>query len=281
MILSSLNGYECHQFGIQPTHQPSCPLQLLAPSQAGPCQAQLCRTAAPAGATMEDELPTANWSSCHMGALIFVTGLSLFNFSYSASNIGGVLLYLDSAHTDCSHEAICLHSSLWKGILVSSCLVGAFFGALFAGPLADHFGRRTTLLTNNFFFIVGSLSSALSPGIQCLVVSRCVVGIGVGIASALVHVYIGEVVPAGRRGEHGAILVMMGTSGILVANLVCWAISDWRWVFALGVVPALLQVIWGSAIMPESSLWYRQRPKSLAMARRSFQAVALGSRLHW
>lgn len=224
---------------------------------------------------MEDELPTANWSSCHMGALIFVTGLSLFNFSYSASNIGGVLLYLDSAHTDCSHEAICLHSSLWKGILVSSCLVGAFFGALFAGPLADHFGRRTTLLTNNFFFIVGSLSSALSPGIQCLVVSRCVVGIGVGIASALVHVYIGEVVPAGRRGEHGAILVMMGTSGILVANLVCWAISDWRWVFALGVVPALLQVIWGSAIMPESSLWYRQRPKSLAMARRSFQAVAL------
>ena len=227
------------------------------------------------GATMEDELPTANWSSCRMGALIFATGLSLFNFSYSASNIGGVLLYLDSAHTDCSHEAICLHSSLWKGILVSSCLVGAFFGALFAGPLADYFGRRATLLANNFFFIVGSLSSALSPGILCLVVSRCVVGIGVGIASALVHVYIGEVVPAGRRGEHGAILVMMGTSGILVANLVCWAISDWRWVFALGIVPALLQVIWGSAIMPESTLWHKQRPKSLAMARRSFQVAAI------
>lgn len=223
----------------------------------------------------DEDLPTSNWSTCRIGGLIFVTGLSLFNFSYSASNIGGVLLYLDSAHADCSHEAICLHSSLWKGLLVSSCLVGAFFGALCAGPLADHCGRRATLLANNAFFILGSLSCAFSPGILWLILSRCVVGIGVGIASALVHVYIGEVVPASRRGEHGAILVMMGTGGILVANLVCWVVSGWRWVFALGSVPAFLQILGGLAIMPESTLWHRQRSRDLDLARKSLEVVAI------
>ena len=218
-----------------------------------------------------EDLPTSHWSSWQVAALIFVTGLSLFNFSYSASNIGGILLYLDSAHSDCSHEAICLHSSLWKGLLVSSCLVGAFFGALFAGPLADHFGRRATLLTNNWFFILGSLSCAWSPGIVSLVISRCVVGLGVGAASALVHVYIGEVVPASRRGEHGAILAMMGTGGILVANLVCWAVPHWRWVFAFGCLPALLQVICGRT-MPESN---RNQPEAKYLARRSFEVVCM------
>ena len=200
-----------------------------------------------------EEAPTAAFSSCQMSVLIFVTGLSLFNFSYSASNIGGVLLYLDSSHTDCSMNAICLDSSLMKGVLVSSCLVGAFCGALSAGTLAVQYGARKMLLANNVFFIVGSISSALAPGILSLVLSRCVVGIGVGVASALVHVYIGEVVPAERRGEHGATLVMMGTGGILVANLVCWLLADrWRLVLALGSLPAIIQLSWGSMIMPES-----------------------------
>lgn len=209
---------------------------------------------------VDEEAPAASYTSCQMGALIFVTGLSLFNFSYTASNIGGVLLYIDRAHTDCSKDAICLDSSLMKGILVSSCLVGAFSGALFAGTLAVRYGPRTILLANNFFFIVGSISSALAPGILCLILARCVVGIGVGIASALVHVYIGEVVPADRRGEHGATLVMMGTGGILVANLTCWLLSHhWRWVLALGCVPAMIQLVWGSMIMPESSSWSAPR----------------------
>ena len=81
----------------------------------------------------------------------------------------------------------------------------------------------------------------------------------------------------GRRGEHGAILVMMGTSGILAANLVCWAMaSAWRWVLALGMVPAVLQVIWGYFVLPESRTWLQQRPKQMALARGSFEVAMLG-----
>ena len=200
--------------------------------------------------------PTTSYSSRRMVALILVTGLSLFNFGYNSANIGGVLLYLDSSQTACSQKAICLSSPLMKGVLVSSCLVGAVLGALFAGTLAAQQGPRTTLLMNNVFFIVGSISSALAPGILSLILSRCILGLGVGSASAITHVYIGEVVPAERRGEHGALLVVLGTGGILVANLVSWCMAEhWRWVFAFGAVPAMLQLLWGSVIMPESPHW--------------------------
>ena len=222
----------------------------------------------------DEESPTASYSSCQMVTLILVTGLSLFSFGYNAANIGGVLLYLDSSHTDCFKSSVCLNSSLMKGVLVSSCLVGAFLGALFAGTLAARRGARSTLLMNNFFFVAGSICSALAPGILCLVLARCVVGVGVGAASAMVHVYMGEVVPAERRGEHGALLAMMGTSGILVANLMCWYLAErWRWVLAFGGLPAMIQLLWGSLIMPESPLWTAKLQRGRSSPMHSIQIV--------
>ena len=201
---------------------------------------------------MGDEFEvTAGYSSWQMRALVFTTGLCLFNFTSTASNIGAVLLYIDRAHTDCSREAICLESSMAKGLLVSSCLVGAAVSAFFSGTVAVHCGVRRVILWNNLFFIFGALSSALAPGLWALILARCLSGIGAGAASALAHVYIGSVVSPRRRGEYGAILVMMGTLGILVANLVCWALAArWRLSLASGALPALLQLAL-SPCMPE------------------------------
>ena len=201
---------------------------------------------------MGDEFEaTKGYSAWQMNALVFTTGLCLFNFTSTASNIGAVLLYIDRAHTDCSQEAICLESSMAKGLLVSSCLVGASVGAFFSGTVAVHCGVRRVILWNNLFFVLGALCSALAPGLWPLILARCISGIGAGTASALAHVYIGSVVSPKRRGEYGAILVMMGTAGILVANLVCWALAArWRWSLASGALPALLQVALGP-MMPE------------------------------
>jgi len=192
--------------------------------------------------------------------LVLVTSISLFEFGYNTASISGVLLYIDAAEFDCSQQAICLMNSVQKGYVVSSCLFGACFGALMAGSLADRFGRRTVLLANNVFFILGPLGMAMAPTVHILAAARAIAGIGVGISSALVHVYIGENVPASRRGEQGAILVMMGTGGILVSTLASWLLQDdWRTVLGLAILPAMLQLVLGPLFMPESPAWLRMQ----------------------
>lgn len=211
----------------------------------------------------------ASAGSNRLFRLVLLTSLSLFNFGYNTASIGGALLYIDLESVNCELESVCLTSSFEKGYVVSSCLLGACFGALVAGSLADRYGRRTVLLANNFFYILGPLGMAMAQSAIVLAAARSLTGIGVGIASALVHLYIGENVPASRRGEYGAILVMMGTGGIFMANLVSYIFGgQWRTILALGMMPGVLQVIFGPGAMPESPCWLRdqelQRQRSAA-----------------
>mmetsp|Transcript_25883 Transcript_25883/g.86132 ORF Transcript_25883/g.86132 Transcript_25883/m.86132 type:complete len:499 (+) Transcript_25883:159-1655(+) len=192
--------------------------------------------------------------------LVFVTGLSLFNFGYNTASISGALLYIDLDQTDCSAEVVCLTSAFEKGCVVSSVLLGACLGALSGGPLGDRFGRSRALIYNNAFYIIGPVGMALSQSVETLSATRALTGFGVGVSSALVHLYIGESVPAARRGEYGALLVMLGSGGVLVANLVAYALGDmWRLDLGLSAASALLQVLMGPFWMPESPAWLMKR----------------------
>jgi len=192
--------------------------------------------------------------------LVFVTGLSLFNFGYNTASISGALLYIDLDQTDCSAEVVCLTSAFEKGCVVSSVLLGACLGALSGGPLGDRFGRSRALIYNNAFYIIGPVGMALSQSVETLAATRALTGFGVGVSSALVHLYIGESVPAARRGEYGALLVMLGSGGVLVANLVAYALGDmWRLDLGLSAAPALLQVLLGPFWLPESPAWLMKR----------------------
>ena len=60
-----------------------------------------------------------------------------FLFGYDTSNIGSAL------------DFIPYHlSSFWTGYLVAGASLGAGAGALIAGPLTDHFGRKVLLITD-------------------------------------------------------------------------------------------------------------------------------------
>jgi sugar porter (SP) family MFS transporter len=71
--------------------------------------------------------------------------------------------------------------------------------------------------------------------------------------------YIAEISPAAIRGRNVAINQLTVVIGILVTNLVNYALSDngsnaWRWMFGLGCIPSViffLGVLW----LPESPRW--------------------------
>jgi MFS family permease len=57
---------------------------------------------------------------------------------------------------------------------------GELIGSLFWGPIADHFGRRFAFVFACLLITAGGALSAFSPNYEALLVTRGVVGFGVG-----------------------------------------------------------------------------------------------------
>ena len=78
---------------------------------------------------------------------------------------------------------------------MSLALLGAFFGALIAGPCSDAFGRKPVIIASDIIFTIGSLVMATAETIPILIIGRLIVGLAVGVASMIVPVYLSEIAP--------------------------------------------------------------------------------------
>lgn len=91
------------------------------------------------------------------------------------------------------------------------------------------------------------------------ITARFVAGIGVGMASMLSPMYIAEISPAPVRGRMVSLNQLTIVLGILVTNLVNYALRNngddaWRWMFGLGLIPSSL-FCFGIIFLPESPRW--------------------------
>ncbi|CAD5322127.1 unnamed protein product [Arabidopsis thaliana] len=82
--------------------------------------------------------------------------------------------------------------------------LGGAVGALFSGQLAVILGRRRTLWACDLFCIFGWLSIAFAKNVLWLDLGRISLGIGVGLTSYVVPVYIAEITPKHVRGAFSA-----------------------------------------------------------------------------
>ncbi|HVI99827.1 MAG TPA: sugar porter family MFS transporter [Sphingomonas sp.] len=147
------------------------------------------------------------------------------------------------------------------GWVVSAALLGSLFGALGAGPAADRIGRRRIIAVAAFIFSLGIVGAALSPDVAMLIASRLVLGVAVGIATAIIPVYISEIAPAQERGAHTGLFQIMIMIGVLASSIVALALAPygaWRWMFGLGLLPALAMLV-GTRWLPESPRWLVKR----------------------
>src|SRR4051794_7614741 len=185
----------------------------------------------------------------HVLSAASVTALGGLLFGYDTGVVSGALLFLKTQFGGLS--------SFQQELVTSFLLVGAMFGALGAGRVADRIGRRPAILITAVVFVVGVLLAAFAPTFWSLVVARFVIGLAVGSASMTVPLYIGEVAPPRLRGGLVSLNQLAITSGIVVSYLVDYGLSstaNWRLMFGLAVIPAVLLFV-GVLAQQESPHW--------------------------
>jgi SP family arabinose:H+ symporter-like MFS transporter len=191
--------------------------------------------------------------------LTLLATLGGFLFGYDTSNIGSALKLLPY-HV----------GSFATGYLVAGASLGAAAGALCAGPLTDRFGRKSLLIVDALIYAIGSILAAVTPNVAVLMIARTLIGLAIGADSAIATAYIAEYAPRNRRGSLGMLQQWMITVGILSAYIIALIILrvapgsagdvDWRLIFGLGAIPALI----GLALrfeMPESPRWLLRKER--------------------
>jgi len=180
------------------------------------------------------------------GFVYFFGALGGLLFGYDTGVISGAILFIQKQ----------MHLGSWQqGWVVSAVLLGAILGAAIIGPSSDRYGRRKLLLLSAIIFFVGALGSGFAAGFWTLIISRVILGMAVGAASALIPTYLAELSPADQRGKMSSLFQLMVMTGILLAYITNYAWADifhgWRLMLGFAAVPAAL-LFFGGLILPES-----------------------------
>ncbi|HET6558038.1 MAG TPA: D-xylose transporter XylE [Prolixibacteraceae bacterium] len=194
----------------------------------------------------------------------YVVGITL------VATLGGLLFGYDTAvisGAEKSVQAFLITSlglgSLAHGATISSALIGCIIGGMVSGLLAKEMGRKKSLMLAAVLFFISALGSGYpeflffkhgEPSMGLLYMFnfyRIIGGIGVGLASAICPMYIGEVAPADIRGRLVSINQFAIIFGMLVVYFVNYFIAQgkpiewinevgWRWMFASEAIPAAI-----------------------------------------
>ena len=106
-----------------------------------------------------------------------------------------------------------------KGWLTSILELGAWFGALLSGFMAESASRKYAILIATCIFILGVVvqTTAVSGGHSSILGGRFVTGMGVGSLSMIVPMYVAEIAPPEVRGSLVALQQLSICAGIMIS----------------------------------------------------------------
>jgi sugar porter (SP) family MFS transporter len=150
------------------------------------------------------------------------------------------------------------------GLVVAAASIGCIPGALFAGYLADKYGRKNLMIVTSVLYVIAAIGSGIAGSFAQLVIYRLVGGVAIGMASTLAPIYISEVAPPTFRGRLGMLQQLAIVTGILLSFISNYVIVNssflssgddyWRYMLAAAVIPSGI-FFFLLLLVPESPRW--------------------------
>lgn len=181
-----------------------------------------------------------------------IAGFGGFLYGFDIGIIAGALVFLKSDLAISSNQA---------SLIVAAVLGGGSLATLISGPFADRFGRRFSINLSAIVFIIGTIILIYSSSFVHVMTGRLIQGIGVGIITIVVPLYVAETTPSKFRGRGVTLFQLCLTFGILVGYLVNYALKssgNWQLMFATALIPSILFLLGGLFLLPRSPRWLYQ-----------------------
>jgi MFS transporter, PHS family, inorganic phosphate transporter len=170
--------------------------------------------------------------------IMFVSGMGFFTDAYDLFVIGIVVALLKTQWSLSTTQVSWINSAT---------LLASAVGAVAFGRVADILGRKRIYGYEVLILAIGAIASAFAPNYTFLLVSRIVLGIGIGgdypVSATIMSEYSGRQ----TRGRMVGLVFAMQGAGLIVGPLVASillgsGLSDnltWRILLGLGAIPGL------------------------------------------
>ncbi len=169
-------------------------------------------------------------------------------------------------------------TSVDSTLLLGATMIGMVLGGFSMGYLTDLRGRRYLFLWDMALFIIFTALSAIALNFIEILVFRLLLGVAIGADYAISPTLISEFAPAKHRGK---LLTVAGVSWFFGAAgsyaigsfLTPLGAISWRYMFALGIIPAVIVLLLRFSI-PESPRWLIQKGEA-EKARESLKKIGI------
>lgn len=193
----------------------------------------------------------ARWYSGLTGYHYLVLVVACLGWSFDTMDQWLFVFSKQHAITNLLGEAGTKETVAWyNGVLTAIMMIGWATGGLIFGMYGDRLGRTRTMALTILVYAGFTGLSAFSWDIYSFAVFRFLTGLGIGGEFAAGAALVAETLPDHSRAA--ALGIVQGTSAIgnIAAGLINLGMSStmstdtaWRWMFGVGVIPALLVVV--------------------------------------
>src|SRR6266852_3728964 len=149
------------------------------------------------------------------------------------------------------------HYKAISGLPNTFMLLDSGIGGILFGIIADRIGRKRALMLSILTYSICSFASGLSTSVLMLAVFRFILGLGMGGEWNTGATLVAETWPTELRAKAISIVQSSWAIGYALAALVAGVVlhyADWRMVFFIGILPALM-TLWIRSSVPESTMW--------------------------
>lgn len=152
----------------------------------------------------------------------------------------------------------------YSSVATAIFMLGWAIGGFYCGILGDRWGRAKTMMLTILVYSLFTGLSALSTSWWDFTIYRFLTGLGVGGEFAAGVTLVAEVMPDSARAHALGVLQALSAVGNITGSAISFVVLPlgWRWMFLVGVLPALL-VVAVFRKMKEPEKWQQARASVL------------------